>query len=211
MLPDALDVPNDAEDYSFSEEPVPLSPNLAANAARDEFIFLFTSAAVLLAIFMLSVLFAKIAKHLSLWRLLSFLILFASFVPALPHFQYVQSYLLGNMTNEPEATTERIDRAVGVFTTATLWGAPVVLLVGVFLLWRLPWTVAILPLSVSSSYWFFSYWQLDRRLYGTYVTIDGLVHGWFLIGTLLLRVLASGWLWGRSPKKPLPFRAKAFR
>ena len=209
MLPDAQSYPLDAEDYSVHVEPS--GPNMARNALNDELTFFAASTAVLLLLFALGILLAKGAKKPRVWRLLSFLILFASFVPALPHFQYVQSYLLGNMTNEPEATTERIDRAVGVFTTTTLWGAPVVLLVGVFLLWRLPWTVVILPLGVSSSYWFFSYWQLDRRLYGTYVTIDGLVHGWFLIETLLLCVLASGWLWGRSPKKPLPFRAKAFR
>ena len=210
MLLGALDVPNDAEDYSFSGEPELLGPNLAANAFRDDFVFLLTSIAVLFLLFAAGTLFAIGARRLSLWRLLSFLILLVSFAPAIPHFQYVQSYLLSTMTNEPEVTMQRIDRAVAVFTTTTLWGAPVVLLMGAFLLWRLPWAVAILPLSVSASYWVFSYWRLDRMIYGTYVTIDGLAHGWFFIETLLLCVLALGWLWGRT-FNPSRIGQKVFR
>ena len=208
MLPDAQSYPLDAEDYSFSEEPVPLGPNLAANAARDGFIFLFASVAVLLAVFMLSVLFSTIAKHLSLWRVLSFLILFASFTPALLDFSAVRSYLVG-VTGEPEATIQRIDQAIAEFTALTFWCAAVLLIVCVFAVWRLPWTTVTVPPVVSLVYFLLPYRQLERTIYGTYVPIDGLLHLLPVVVTLLLCALALGWLWGGSPKNPLLIRLRA--
>ena len=202
--------PHDAEDYAFSGEPVPLGSNLAANAAGDDFIFLFTSVAVLFLVFVVGNLLAMGAKKLCVWRLLSFLILLVSFVPILLDFKDVRGYLLGVITDMPEATRQRIALAVAEFTTLTFWWIGVLLVVCAFVLWRLPWTVVLTPPVVSVSY-LFPYRRLEQMIYGTYVPVDGQWHLFPIVATLLLCALALGWLWGRSPKNPLPFRAKAFR
>ncbi len=205
MFSGALDAPNDAEAFTVHTEPT--GPNMMRNTAADELTFFATSTAVLLVLLALGILLAKGARKLRVWRLLSFLILLASFLPAAFDFQNVRAYLLGVTTSEPAATLQRIERAVAVFTTITLWCLPVLLLVGIFVLWRLPWTVTLMPLSVSAGYWFFPYLQLEKMIYGTYVTVDGLIHLWFFAYTLLLYALALGWLWGRNPKNLLPVRS----
>lgn len=198
MLPDAEDYspPPDTENYTVYVEPS--GPNMADNSFTDGLMFFLTSAAVLLLVFVVSGLLAMGAKKLRVWRPLSFLILFVSFVPFLLDFKDVRGYLLGVMTDMPGATKQRIDQAVTEFTTLTFWWVGVLLVVCAFVLWRLPWTVVLAPLVASASYFLLPYGRLERMIYGTYVPIDGMLHLLPLVATLLLCASASGWLWGRT-------------
>lgn len=113
MLPDAEDyfLPHDAEDYTVYVEPS--GPNMARNTSADGLTFLRTFAAVLLLVFTVGCLFAMGAKKFRVWRPLSFLILFVSFVSALLDFSGVRGYLTG-VNGMPVATMQHIERRCSI-------------------------------------------------------------------------------------------------